>query len=78
MKITILNKALCGVLWRRKNHCKNQQITRTAVLPAPLTFCVNANKKSHNEKKDKLATQTSLKTMQSPSFLTAHVNFRML
>ena len=44
--VTILKKALCGVVWHRKNyrgkstdypHCR---ITRTAVLPAPLTFCV--------------------------------------
>ena len=44
VKITILNKALCRVVWRRKNYRKNQQITRTAVLPAPLTFCVEINR----------------------------------
>ena len=42
MKITILNKALCGVV--EKNIVKNQQITRTVVLPAPLTFCVKINR----------------------------------
>ena len=42
--MTILNKALCGVVCRRKNYRKNQQITRTAVLPAPLPFCDKINR----------------------------------